>query len=404
MTNVVSLSCPYCNASVTVSPGTAAGQRVSCPRCGDAFTVREPVAGEAGIRQVPSLPPPDLAGLSLPPRRSNARVAALVLAGMGCMAAVGLGFALVSQEERRAHDAGIPKKARRAPQPEPEEPLPAVAAPDKLEALGFLPADTDVILGVHAAELGATPAGMRLLQEPIQVGRTEINVAGWAKGMGLGLEDVDHLVLGLNAEAVLPPQFYVVWRTREPFDPEKLRSRLNGQRVAGPNKKGVFRFSVPGLPLPFAMSCPDNRTAVVALLDTQLEAVPATPVADLAKLRPELRTVLRERREPGSLLWVAGHVENWNKTALRKVIDKMPKEDRERLTQVRTFGVWVQLEGGVTVKASFHCQDAAKARALDDRFRAPERAKLNLKTAADGPWVSVQFRTDLAAVQHALGP
>ncbi len=377
---------------------------MSCPRCGDAFTLREPAGGEEDIRQTLSLPSPDLTGLALPQRRSNVRVAAVVLAIMGCMAAVGLGFALVTQNERRAHDAGIPKKTRRAPQPQPEEPLPPLAAPDQLEALGFLPADTGVILGAHVGELLATPEGRRLLQEPIQLGRTEITVAEWAKVLGLPLEDFDHLVAGIKMENLFPPQFYLVGRTREPFDPEKLRIRLDGQRVAGPNKKGIFRYSRPGQLVPFAMFCPDNRTAVVALLDSQLEAVPTTPVPDLGKLRPELRTVLRERRELGSLLWIAGHVEDWNKTALRKVLEKVPKEDRERLKQVRTFGVWLQLEGGVTVKAAFHCQDEAKARALDDLFRAPQRSKLNLKTAVDGPWASVQLRTDLATIQHTLGP
>jgi hypothetical protein len=405
--NAAPLACPYCNAGVTVAPGTAAGQRVCCPRCGDAFTLLQPVAAEAGIRQAPTLPPADLESLVLPPRRSNARVLAVVLGVMGCMAAVGLGFALVTQPERRANDKGIAKKARKAPQPEAEPPFQAPTAPDKLEALGYLPPTVGVVVGAHVADLLSVPAGRQLLQEPIQVGKLDMKVAEWVGWMGLRLEDIDHLVAGLKIDSgFLGLRIYVVARTLESIDPEQLRARLDGQRTAVPGKKGVFTYiaSRGKFPLPLTVYCPDNHTAVVALGDVQMEKVPATPVADLAQLREEIRMVLRERREAGSQFWVAGHIENWNKTTLRGFLEKMAKEDRERLMQVRTLGVWVQLDSGVTLKASFHCQDAARARALDELLHAPERARLNLKTAVDGPWVSVQLRTDLAAIQHTLSP
>jgi hypothetical protein len=409
--NAALLACPYCNAAVTVAPGTAAGQRVSCPRCGDAFTLLQPVAAEMPAAQsgngAPALPPADLGSLVLPPRRSNARVLAVILGVMGCMAAVGLGFALLTQGERRANDKGIAQKTRRAPQPEAEAPIPALAAPDKLEALGYLPPDVGVLVGVHVADLLAVPAGRQLLQEPIQVGGIKMKVAQWAEWMGLRLEDIDHLVAGVKVEkGVLGLRMHAVARTRELIDPEQLRAHLHGQRPSVAGKKGVFTYvaSWGGVPFPLAVYCPDNCTVVIALGDVQRESVPAKPVADLAQFREEIRTVLRERREPGSQFWVAGYVENWQKTPLHPMLQKMPKEDRQRLTQVRSFGMWVQLDDGAALKASFHCQDAARARALDELFHAPERAKLNLKTAVDGPWVSVQLRTDLAAIQHALGP
>ena len=34
-------TCPYCNALVPLAPGATAGQRVPCPRCGEAFALRE---------------------------------------------------------------------------------------------------------------------------------------------------------------------------------------------------------------------------------------------------------------------------------------------------------------------------------------------------------------------------
>jgi hypothetical protein len=37
MPGVGTVACPYCNAFVPVPAGTAAGRRLACPRCGEAF-------------------------------------------------------------------------------------------------------------------------------------------------------------------------------------------------------------------------------------------------------------------------------------------------------------------------------------------------------------------------------
>src|SRR4051794_5186786 len=43
-----SLTCPYCNAYVPMPAGAAPGQRLPCPRCGEAFPYRSPEAGSDG--------------------------------------------------------------------------------------------------------------------------------------------------------------------------------------------------------------------------------------------------------------------------------------------------------------------------------------------------------------------
>lgn len=136
------LACPYCNALVPVAPGAFQGQRVPCPRCGEAFTLRQPpLSGSARVQVIP-------AAVTAPPgvdfdveRRVRAGrykhlTAAVVLGVMGLMAAVGLAFALYTVPDRRAHDTAMPAPHRRSPlQDLPETPPPAVTPPAALEAL-----------------------------------------------------------------------------------------------------------------------------------------------------------------------------------------------------------------------------------------------------------------------------
>jgi hypothetical protein len=394
------LACPYCNASVPVAPGTPAGERVTCPRCGDAFTLLRP-AGEYAPAPAPDPEPPGPGQ-----RRSNRVVAAMVLGVMACMAAGGLALALWTQQERRAHDAGLPGKHRRAPQPAPEgEPPTEGVAPDKLEALGYLAPGTDLVLGVHVADLLATPLGRKTLESRFALGKAEFKLDTFAAWTGLRPEDIDHLVLGLKLDESLPPRLHLVVRTKERIDPEDLRARLKGQKLAGTGSRVVFRYSPPNRALPLAMFCPDDRTAVVAILAPHLDSVPQTPAPDLGQLPDEVRTVLRERRELGAHLWVVAHAANWNKTPARALLDRMKKQERDRLAQVRTQGLWVQLDPAVTLKGCFRCQDEAGARALDEYFHAPgQAANPTLKTVLDGPWLNVQLRTDLAGLQKILTP
>jgi hypothetical protein len=355
----------------------------------------QPAAARVGIQLAPS---------AAPPRRwSNRAVAAGVLGLMGLMATGGLILALMTVSQRRANDTGIKHKARRAPSPaalQPEaEPPARVVAPHKLEAIGYLPRDTGLIVGIHVADLLALPAGSQLLRQPFVFGKSQVKLASFADWTGLRLEDLDHLVLGLRMDQSLPPWFFVVARSRAPFDPESLRGRLHGERVANAANKGIFRYSAPAK-VPLVMYCPDDRNAVVSLAAEYLESIPEQPVGDLAQLPEELQKLLRTRSEPASPLWVAGHVDNWLKSPARLFLESAKKEYVDRLTAIQTFGIWLELAGGARIKGSIRCKDADAARGLDEYFLAPRRAaNPSLKTVVDGPWLNLQAKADLASVQ-----
>jgi hypothetical protein len=407
------LTCPYCNATVSVPPGTPAGQRISCPRCGDAFTLREPIPAEdalgpaasrSGVQLAPEAAPPQVTGR----RWSNRAVATGVLSLMGFMAMGGLALALWTVKDRRAHDTGLKARPHRPLAPPfeaPAEPAVATVAPDKLEALGYLPAGTDLIAGIHVAELLSLPAGRQLLGQSIPVGGAKFQADALAGWTGLRPEELDHLVIGVKMDESLPPRLFLVARTRAPFDRDELRTRLHGERLANAAKKSTFHFTPPGRNVRLAMYCPDDRTAVVALAPAHLQVVPDRPVANLEQLPEKLRQVLRERVEASAPAWLAGHVEDWSKSPAGLVLPRLKKEEADRLTALRTFALFVQLERGLKVEAALQCKDAAAARALEDFLLARRQdAKAQWKTARDGSWLTVQVQTDLAALTKAARP
>jgi hypothetical protein len=107
----VPLTCPYCNALVSPPAHARPGQRLTCPRCGEAFPYR-PSAETA----FSPLPTPDRRPASEPAaaaptatRWSNRAIGLTLLAIMATMAVVGLTFAELTTPARREHDQVKPK-------------------------------------------------------------------------------------------------------------------------------------------------------------------------------------------------------------------------------------------------------------------------------------------------------
>ncbi len=398
------LTCPYCNASIGVPASATAGQRIICPRCGDAFALRPaeaftplpqpPRPAETGITA--DAPPAAAPILERRSRRSNGLIAAVVLGVMLLMAGGGLAFMLRTQGERRAHDTSRPPRrpGRQPGVPEPDI-VPVVrVAPDKLAALGYLPANVNVLAGVHVAELLETPVGGQVLRNPIHFGTSKYRLADLPAWVGLRLEDLDHFIFAAQIDDAVIPPFYLVLRTTQPYDDAAMRQRLNGARAAGAGKKKLYAFRAPHRDVPLYVWFADERTLVVALFPDQLEALPDQPADGLRQLPEEVRTVLQQRREPAALVWVVGHSRNWAKTSAGKFLGGMKKEVQERLTALRTFGVWLVPDRSLDVKAVFECEDAAAAGGLEEYFRTLRRPDPTFKTALDGPWLTLQFQAD----------
>jgi hypothetical protein len=389
------LTCPYCNAAIDTETSRTAGQRIVCPRCGDAFTLRP---SDAFTNQPP--PPPVETGITATPpiappaRWSNRMIAAVVLGVMFVMAGVGLAFMLATQKERRAHDTSRPPR-RPGRQPgliEPEQPAVAAVAPDRLAALGYLPSGINFLFAARVPELLAGPVGTQLLRDPIKLGGSQYRVEELPAWVGLRLEDIDHLVFAARVDDALIPPFYLVIRTVESYDEEAVRQRLKAARVGGAGPKKLYSFRSPKKDVPLHVWFADARTLVIALFADQLEMLPNRPADDLRRLPDELSNVLTTRREPVAPAWIAGHSRNWMQTPAVRFLNRLKKEEVEKLAPLRTFGVWLVPDKALDVKAVFACQDDKGARGLEEYFRTLSRDDPAFKTALDGPWLTLQFQ------------
>jgi hypothetical protein len=403
------LTCPYCNARIGISAGLTPGQKIICPRCGDAFPLRfvdsitsQPDAPRTSDTSITANAPPAprtraAADVALPTRRSNRLIAGAVIAVMLFMAGGGLTFMLMTQQQRRGYDTSRPPRRPGKQRGVPEADLPPVIAsvsPDKLAALGYLPEGVNFLFAARVAELLASPAGIKLGRDRVQLGPGAHQLGDLPAWLGFRLEDIDHLVFAARIDEDLIPPFYVVFRTVGPYDEEQLRQRLKPTRVPSPSKKTLYAFHPSRPDIPLCAWCADARTVVIGLLANQLERLPGQPVEDLQQLPEEVRTVLKERREPAAPVWIAGHSRDWSKTSAMTFLGWMKKEDGAKLLAMNTFGLWFVPNNSLTVKGAFACKDEKGARDLEDYFRSLREPNGHFKTALDGPWLLLQFQTE----------
>jgi hypothetical protein len=287
---------------------------------------------------------------------------------------------------------------------EPLEPLPPPThvAPARLAGLGYLAAGTSLVAGLHVAELLDSAPGQELLREPIKLGEFEVRLGDVGRWTGLRPEELDHLVLGVRAEDPVPPRITLVVRTRQPFDPDKVREALKARRVPAQGRT-LYRIERANLPFPLVVWFADDRTLVAGLLASHLEDVPATPAEGLQQLVPELRDVLQTRMGSAAQLWAAGHSRDWEKTSARALLQSLKPPALRRVRSVQTFTAWLNLDQAVEADGAFRCENEAAARSLEEFLTAREAgANVRLKTARDGDWLTAQLRTDLAAVRRLL--
>jgi hypothetical protein len=384
--------------------GTRSGQRILCQRCGESFVYQGPdTEGEATAQ----VKPQPVAGR---PRWSNRGIALTVLGVMFLMAAAGLVLALATVGFRRANDY---------PKTNPDDALARIKiiAPANLGGLGYLPPDTSLVVGVHVAEALQDPAGSEFLKrfrpgDFLPGNQADLGEAGFGnleKWTGLSLEELDHLVLGLNVENRAIPRLTLVVQTRRSYDAEKVRAALKASRGAERGKRILYKFQPEKLPLEPVVWFAGERTLVVGLSAEDIQAVPADPQPGSEHLSPALREILR-RMGPAAPVWLAGHSEDWDKTTVKLLLDGQKPADRQVLARVRTFAAWLQFGEGLRLNAAFDCADAASAEALEQYLVPRERKPIalfgnrpemeavakelgqTLKAVRDGTWLTLQAK------------
>jgi hypothetical protein len=403
------LSCPYCNAYVAVAAGAAAGQRVPCPRCGEAFTLRPSQAPSTAVQSFPAvLPaaaPPDLDLRADRAGRGKRRTLAAVLGGMAVMAAGGLTLALLTVGERRAHDTRLPPQPKKAFSPIIIPPAEAPAPPTppaRLAALGWLPADTTLLVGIDVAELRRTDAGREALAAALNLGPVAVKADDLERWTGLRPDHIDHAVLGVKADDALPQQTVLVVRTRRPYDADAVRTALGAKPDEDAAGRAIDLFTPRGTRLRLALWCADDRTLIIGLSPEHVRAAPDQPADAAARLPEEVRTLLEQRVDPGAPAWAVGASDGW-KTLAPLALAETPKEQAERLTRVRGFAVSLLPGSPPTLRAELLCADAGTAEALEKQALAARPPGGDWKAVREGDWLSLQLRGGSGELWKALG-
>lgn len=421
--NIVAPTCPYCNAPASIPSGTQAGQRIDCGRCGESFSLRPGQTGiaaamDAGTAKstaitetahapVVPLPARPRRPLLTPEQKRRNRIAAVVILGaMVLMASLGLIYALKTEGARRENDTALKKRPMRSffKQNEPEE---APVPPAQLDVLGYLPEGAHLLVGVNLAELRRDRAGKALLEQPLKIAEHEFKIreiAGWG---GLPADAIDHLVL-----ALLPPdeiQFLakipsgvLLLRTHKPYEVDQVRSALKAQRAPGADRKDVYQFPLANTSYRLVVWCIDDRTLALALFLSHLETMPAKPREGLTHLAPGLPTILEKQIDSGASVWAAGVFDDKTRAQL-KDLPLLKGDSLNWLGTLRGLGAWVQVQEQVRMGVALHLSDDAAARKQEQAWQPrPEEVNPALKTARDGSWLLLQYRTTLEEVLGAL--
>jgi hypothetical protein len=315
----------------------------------------------------------------------------------------------------------VPPRFRQRGQSPPQQAqvtVPAVA-PAELTGLGYLPADTNLIVGVHIAEAWRDPTGREFLSR-FRFGTTNFGIQTLEKWTGLKLDEIDHAVLGLRIDENLLPRVTLVVRTQQPYNEEQVRTALKAGGKRERKKKAIYSIQVEQLNL--ALWCVDERTLIIGLTPLDLDDVPLQPSDNIDRLPAELVGVMQERLTRGTQAWAVAHAKDWNKTLARLALQQLDKEAQAHLAKVQTLAVWLQFDQGLGLNAALRCKDEASAREFDqylgksnvaDRLlrvfgNRPEAEAVSKELAATltrqqkGTWVDAQARVAAAAVQQAF--
>jgi hypothetical protein len=418
-----SLCCPYCNSTVSLASRPETGQKIRCPRCDELFSFasREESELQGGNHQLEGTsseplgtPPEPTTGFMSAPRRSNRAVAAVVLGVMLLMAMAGLTLAWITTQQRRERDRPTPLS------------VPAVTrtisiAPARLPALGYLPGDTDVMIGVHVAELMAEPATRNILTKAA-AGSANLVTSNLEAWTGLELDKIDHVVLGLRAAERVVPRLTLVVQTREPYDAEEIRAALNAHRRTERKGRTLYRFAPKQTALEVTLWFAGARTLIMGIIPEDLDEVPATPATEMSA---PLHRLLREQTTEGVQIWALGQAADWQKSlSLLPFAAGLSKQDRQVLSNLRTFVTSLQFDERVAWNLRLESADASATKNLDLYLREkglaagkpmplladrPETQALadelsrTLTRSRDANWLKLEAKTSLKAIGTALG-
>jgi hypothetical protein len=300
--------------------------------------------------------------------RTNAAAALFIVGNMLLVALLVLPFALLTTDFRRSLD-----RPRRSDLnlggPGKDGKSGAGLAPAELAALGYLPADSNFVVGVHVAELLRDKAGKEFLENPSWK-PLELALRQVEKWTGLHKDVIDHIALGAQTDGL--PRLTVVVQTRVPYDPASFRVLLEESKPTEHHGRLLY----PLLLRPVGQGilwCVGERTLLLTLwwdatgFPQMKEALPLKPRRGAEGLTPALRACLEKRLSPGALVWIAGTSPPAPLVAAVLPFARGSKSTPAPLKKVRVFAAALRFSAGsdeVALVGDLQCADVPAAEAL----------------------------------------
>lgn len=372
---MTALTCPYCNTAFDASDG----ERVVCPRCGEAMPAKLLPPGSGPRESGEDRPAPVE---SKPAVRAVTIFAALLLIGV----IVGLGFWYFGPNQKNlteATNATVPSATR-----------PPLALP----GLRYLPADAQVALALqpspllqYAERVGKSPEQL-LTDWGLPVG-----VFNGLKKAGVPLDRIDYFVLSAGFPDVGLPRLSIVLTLREPIrDESEFRRVLNVRQNA--DKAGRAKVELPGIPLPMEMHKVDDKIYLFSSDGTTLDGM-VQPKANAEFLMAGVRDSLGAL-DPASFAWVATDNRDWaNLPTLKLIAPLIQQPDLpKRLKGIRSLALGLTLRPDLAAQANIRFPDAKAAGEFEAKAK-PKLAETKIGMEAQKDWVAL----DLPGASFANG-
>jgi len=349
--------------------------------------------------------------------RGKARWGQFGVPALALIVLLGVGLALVAIQKRPVRSSLPGDKAG------PESVAPVL--PSKLAALGYLPDDVHLVVGFHIAEAWRTPAGRPFLDGSHQ-GGGGLGLDQIESLSGLKLAELDHAVLALKLDKLLP-RFFLIVRTIQPCDPLEIQKDLKATKVAGVDSRTLYEFEMNQVGGKAGLwVADDHKTLVVAWPSTDMKEVPDKPREGLNHLPHELQGVLRDALDPAAMkapaqMWAAAHVDNWDALPAHLFLALKFKDTWPAMSKIKTAAAWVQLGEIADLHAFCVCADGPAAKKLHAFLQPDNPAAIqglgtllpknslmaadltkSLKVTQDGERVSLDAEVSAATIQKAM--
>ncbi len=311
------------------------------------------------------------------------------------MATLGLIFMWNTTSVRRSRD-------HLTDQTDPETLHTIVLAPSALPALGYLPADVNAILGLHAAECTEQEDGRRFLNalRSLSIGGSGPRLDALT---GLPWDQIDHAVLGLRVEDRLIPRFTLVIRSRQHFDKNALTKALNAQQ-SDRGKRSLYKFQLQGFALEVNLWMPDDRTLVIGRAPEDFDPVPLTANPGIERFNADLQQIFRESLPTGIMVWLAAATRNGEQVLGPLTLSGMiAQSDLEIFGSLQRLGVWLRAESKLEAAADADLRDEQTTTRLKTYLAhlgiAPGQIPAGLEANAQTQRMADQLKKSLAVEQ-----